>query len=115
MRAEMFAVSIDDNETRETIRTAYENFNLLLEPHGAVGWAGLMKDFEVNPADADPDQLTICLETAHPAKFPDEIRGITGIEPVLPDSLKYLDDREEKYDSIINDYQVFKNYLKNKY
>ncbi len=115
MRAEMFAVSVDDVETRETIKTAYEKFNLLLEPHGAVGWAGMMKDFVVNPADADPDQLSVCLETAHPAKFPDEIREIAGIEPELPDSLKYLDDREEKYDTISNDYQIFKNYLKDKY
>ncbi|HJX71576.1 MAG TPA: threonine synthase [Bacteroidales bacterium] len=115
MRAEMFAVSIDDKETKTTIKTAYEKFNLLLEPHGAVGWAGLMKDFEVNHADARSDQLSVSLETAHPAKFPEEIRGILGIEPELPESLRYLDEKEERYDSIENDYQIFKNYLKDNY
>ncbi|MBN2213024.1 MAG: threonine synthase [Bacteroidales bacterium] len=115
MRAEMFAVSIDDKATKETIRTAYERFNLLLEPHGAVGWAGLMKDFEVNQPDAGQDQLSVSLETAHPAKFPEEIRGVIGIEPELPESLKYLDEKTEKFDSIENDYHVFKNYLKDNY
>ncbi len=115
MREDMFAVSVNDMETKETIRTAYEKFNLLLEPHGAVGWAGLMKDFNVNQPDVNPDQLSVSLETAHPAKFPEEIRGILGIEPELPDSLKYLDGKEERYDSIENDYQIFKNYLKDNY
>ena len=115
MREDMFAVSINDKETKETIRTAFKKFNLLLEPHGAVGWAGLMKDFEVNHSDANPDQLSVSLETAHPAKFPEEIRAILGIDPELPESLRYLDEKEEKYDSLKNDYQIFKNYLKDHY
>lgn len=115
MREDMFAVSVNDKETKETIRTAFEKFNLLLEPHGAVGWAGLMKDFEVNHSDAGPDQLSVSLETAHPAKFPEEIRAILGIDPELPESLRYLDEREEKYDSLENKYLLFKNYLKDHY
>ena len=111
----MFAVSVNDKETKETIRTAFEKFNLLLEPHGAVGWAGLMKDFDVNHSDASPDQLSVSLETAHPAKFPEEIRAILGIDPELPESLRYLDEREEKYDSLENNYLLFKNYLKDHY
>ena len=115
MRDDMFAVSVNDQETKETIRKAFEKFNLLLEPHGAVGWAGLMKDFDVNHSDANPDQLSASLETAHPAKFPEEIRAILGIDPELPESLRYLDEREEKYDSLENNYLIFKNYLKDHY
>jgi threonine synthase len=115
MRADMFAISINDSETKETIRKAFEKFSLLLEPHGAVGWAGLMKNFEVNLSDAGPDQLSVSLETAHPAKFPEEIRGVLGIEPELPESLKYLEGKKEKYDTIDNNYMNFKNYLKDNY
>ena len=43
---------------------------VLLEPHGAAGWAGLMQYFKDFPADDNPDQLAVSLETAHPAKFP---------------------------------------------
>jgi threonine synthase len=115
MREDMFAVSINDNETKKTIKSAFEKYRLLLEPHGAVGWAGLMKNFDENRADAHPDQLSVSLETAHPAKFPEEIRGVLGVEPELPGSLKHLDDKEEMYDTIENDYQIFKNYLKDNY
>ncbi|MBN2610205.1 MAG: threonine synthase [Bacteroidales bacterium] len=115
MRADMFAVAIDDSHTRETLSKVYAEYKLLLEPHGAVSWAGLMRDFEANSRDGAPEQLCISLETAHPAKFPEEIRSILGIEPELPDSLKDLDDKEENYDKIENDYPSFKNYLKDNY
>ena len=40
MRRRIFSVSISDEETKKTIRRVYEQYNLLLEPHGAVGWKG---------------------------------------------------------------------------
>ncbi len=36
MRRELFAISIDDEETRRTIQQAWEKDHVLLEPHGAV-------------------------------------------------------------------------------
>ncbi|MCX6555557.1 MAG: threonine synthase, partial [Candidatus Aminicenantes bacterium] len=87
LRREIFALSISDDETRRTIRVAYEQHGLLLEPHGAVGWAGLREYLNAEPA---PGQLCISLETAHPAKFPEEIRTILGFDPPLPRSLEGL-------------------------
>lgn len=115
MRNDMYAVSISDHQTKEALKKAYLDYKLLMEPHGAVAWTGLMDDFVANPSDASPDQLCISLETAHPAKFPDEIRSILGIEPDLPESLTDLDKKEEKFDSIDNNYVAFKNYLKENY
>ena len=115
MRKDMFAVSITDTETKETIRNAWDRYRLLLEPHGAVGWTGLMKYFNQNQEEEVSDQLSVSLETAHPAKFPVEIRAILGIDPELPESLKHLDDKEEKFETIENDYQLFKDYLRDKY
>ena len=43
MRNDIYAVSITDEETRQTIKEAYSQYKVLLEPHGAVAWAGLMK------------------------------------------------------------------------
>ncbi len=43
LRRELYAVSITDAETRQTIKEAYQKYGTLLEPHGAVGFAGLMK------------------------------------------------------------------------
>ena len=69
MREEIYAVSISDEETRQTIREAYSQYKVLLEPHGAVGWAGLVRYLD-EFGDWSP---AVSLETADPAKFPDEI------------------------------------------
>ncbi len=112
LRREIFAVSVDDNETRHTIRSAYEQHGLLLEPHGAVGWAGLHKYLQAEPS---PGQLCISLETAHPAKFPEEIRAILGFDPPLPPSLEGLESRPESFATMANDYPAFREFLKKNY
>jgi threonine synthase len=113
MRKDIFAVGVSDAETRQTIRGAYEQHRLLLEPHGAVGWAGLQK--YLLQADPAPEQLCVALETAHPAKFPEEIRALLGFDPPLPPSLEGLEAREESFASMANDYSEFKEFLKNHY
>ena len=111
MRQDLFAVSVTDEETRHTIRSAWEWHKTLLEPHGAVGWAGLWRYFDQHPGHNTTDQLCISLETAHPAKFPDEIRKIIGIDPELPESLKDIDEKPEMITDLANDYDSFKDYL----
>lgn len=115
MRKDMFAVSINDIRTKQTIKEVYEKYRLLIEPHGAVGWAGLMENFKANIDDASPEQTSVCIETAHPAKFPEEIKEILNIDPQLPGALRGLEDKEEQYDVLENDYSMFKKYLKDKY
>jgi len=109
----IFAKSITDEETKETIKTAYGKFKLILEPHGSVGWTCLNNYLSGNPVDSN--QLMVTLETAHPAKFPDSIQQILGFDPELPPSLQGLDDKEEKFDLLKNEYADFKKYLKDRY
>lgn len=111
LRKELYSVSINDERTREVIREAYEQHGLLLEPHGAVGWAGLLKFLGDFPGDDSPDQLCFSLETAHPAKFPQEIQSILGIDPSLPLSMKGIEEKPEVVLEIDNDYDEFKQYL----
>jgi threonine synthase len=63
----------------------------------------------------DEGQLCISLETAHPAKFPEEIERLLGFDPALPPSLEGLEDKPESYDHMKNDYEDFKQYLINNY
>lgn len=115
LKKDMAAYSITDEETRDTIKVVYDRHKLLLEPHGSVAWKGLQKYFAENPNDNSPYQACISLETAHPAKFPQEINAILGVDPELPESLKNLDQREEKVIKISNDFESFKAYLKNNF
>jgi threonine synthase len=115
MRKEMYAVSVNEEETRSTISRAYGDYSLLLEPHGSVGWAGLQKYLTDHKEDDTPDQLCISLETAHPAKFPETIREILNIEPDLPESLEGIEEKEESYVTMDNSYDAFKDFLKRSY
>jgi threonine synthase len=59
-----------------------------------------------------PDKkLAISLETAHPAKFPEEIQKLLVLTIPLPESMKNIDQREGSAVSITNNYDDFKNYL----
>ncbi len=113
LRRDLFAVSVSDEETRQAIRAAYEKNRLLLEPHGAVGWAGLQKYLQ--QAAPDAGRLCVSLETAHPAKFPEEIRAILGFDPPLPPSLQGIEDKEESSVAMANDYAKFKDFLRENY
>jgi threonine synthase len=113
LKKDMSAVSVTDNETRDTIKSIYERHKIMLEPHGSVGWTGLQKYFAANPEENNPYQLSTTLETAHPAKFPQEIQSILGFDPALPKSLMDLDNREEKMYPLKGDYASFKKFLLN--
>ena len=115
LRQDMFGVSISDSDTKAMIKSVYEQYRVILEPHGAVGWAGLQEYFKAFPADSGASQLAVCLETAHPAKFPDEIRELLGIDPQLPPTMMDLDQREESWDTLKSDYSLLKKTLLEKY
>ncbi|MDA3814156.1 MAG: threonine synthase, partial [Candidatus Cloacimonetes bacterium] len=85
---DIYSASITDEETRMTIAEAYNKYQLLLEPHGSVGWAGLQRFLQEYPEFNDKEQLCISLETAHPAKFPEQIIEILDFDPKLPPSLQ---------------------------
>ncbi|HPE06962.1 MAG TPA: threonine synthase [Smithellaceae bacterium] len=107
MRRRIFSVSVTDEQTRRTIKSVYERYHVILEQHGAVGWAGL----EVYIQKTGDEKMAICLETAHPAKFPDEIKNLLGIEPEPPESMKGLARREGSAINISKDFALFKKYL----
>jgi threonine synthase len=112
LRDQLWAVSVNDETTRETIRTAWQDHRVLLEPHGAVGWSGLKQYVD---ATGDTDSLIVSVETAHPAKFPEEIQSLLSIMPDIPPSMQGLEERAEAYHNMPVDYEVFKTLLMERY
>ena len=80
LRERFYGVSVDNEATRQTIKQAWEDHELLLEPHGSVGWKGLMNYLEQNPDKDTKDQLFISLETAHPAKFREKSLNFSNLK-----------------------------------
>lgn len=112
LRREVFSSSVSDQATRDTIREAWEKHRLLLEPHGAVGWRGFLDYIAVEPLNGHP---AVVVETAHPAKFPDEIERTLGFIPDAPPALARLDTLAEDYDHLPNDYAEFRDYVDARY
>jgi len=111
IKKDIFSASISDNETRAIMKDVYQKHRIILEPHGAVSWAGLERFL----SQIKTSSLSVSLETAHPAKFPEEIKKILGIEPELPESLKGLEKKKERFKNISSNYKDFIQFLKDKF
>ena len=74
------SASVKTDKMIEALRYAYTEFNYLLDPHSAIGYAAA----KIFSKDLDGPLVTIA--TAHPAKFPDAMSE-ANIKP-LPTHLK---------------------------
>jgi threonine synthase len=102
----MSSCSITDDQTKKIIKEVYQNKNYLLDPHGAVGYAGLQQYLQHNP-----ELNGIFLETAHPVKFYDVVEQVIQNPVPIPSAINELLKRE-KYSTKINvDYNDLKDYL----
>jgi threonine synthase len=100
--------------TKKTILDFHTKYQKIIEPHGAVGWASLER-YRRNHIE-DDKYKAICFETADPAKFPDEIKSLINLTPILPESLKNIQSKKEIQMSVeISDYTDFKLFLQNNY
>lgn len=108
MRRDLFSSSISDERTRVTIREVWDKYRLLLEPHGAVAWRGFQDWQETEPLKGLPATI---LETANPAKFPEEIEKNMGWSPDVPPAMTAAIQLPEDFDRMGADYETFRDYL----
>jgi len=108
IHCDMATYSITDEETKQEIKSVYQKYKVIIEPHGAVGLKA-MENYRLETSDSTP---VVCIETADPAKFPEVIREVINIDPPLPESMKEAMEKEEHYEKLACDYEVFKKYLK---
>ncbi len=108
MRRDLFSSSISDDRTRATLKAVWEKYKLLLEPHGAVAWRGFEDWQETEPLGGSP---AVILETANPAKFPEEIEKMMGWSPDIPPVMEISNKLPEDFDRMGADYETFRQYL----
>ena len=108
MRRDIFSSSVSDERTRETIREVWNKYELLLEAHGAVAWRGVLDYLAVEPMGDAP---AVILETANPAKFPEEIEKTIGFSPDVPPPMEAMNNMPEDFDRMDANYKKFREYL----
>jgi threonine synthase len=112
MRRDLFSSSISDERTRATFLKVWDKYKLLLEPHGAVAWRGFEDWMETEPLNGLPAAI---LETANPAKFPEEIEKAFGWSPDVPPAMAAMIKLPEDFDRMDVDYEKFREYLLEKH
>ncbi len=103
-RQDLEGADFTDQKARAAIKEVYSKFGYLMDPHGAFAYLGL-KQFL--PAD----KFGVFVETAHPAKFTEEMESILGEKPELPDRLAAYAKREKVAIPARSDYDEFKQFL----
>jgi len=95
---------MNEEEILKTIKNVYEKFDIVLDPHTAIGYGAIDK---VNITGNN-----IVLATAHPCKFPDAIKNAINLKAELPKELLYILDEKENYDIIDNNVDKVKQHIR---
>ena len=105
IQKDFLSESCNEQETLDIIKKIYEQNNLILDPHTAVG-VGAANKLSLNNC--------IVLSTAHACKFPDATNISINKHEKLPEALECVLDKEESFKVLKNDTEEVKNFIKSK-
>ena len=106
LKNDFISESLSEDETKNVIKKMNENYNVLVDPHTAIGIGVLDK--------LSNDGVNVILSTAHPSKFPEAVKQVTGKNPELPPEIKKTIEEKEKFDILPNDLNLIKKFIKEK-
>ena len=87
------AYRINDIQTMRTIKSLFDDYGIMFDPHSAVG---LCAAKSARRDKIIPEHIPIIsLACAHPAKFPDVVEKAIGISPEIPKQLSDLMNRQD--------------------
>ena len=105
IQKDFLSESCNEQETLDIIKKNYEENNIILDPHTAVG-VGAAKKLSFNDC--------VVLSTAHPCKFPDATNNAINKHEKLPKELQHVLDNEENFQVLKNNTDEVKNFVKSK-
>ena len=103
IQKDFLSESCNDKETIEIIKKNYEENNMILDPHTAVG-VGAANKLSFNDC--------VVLSTAHPCKFPDATNNAINKHEKLPQELQYVLDQDENFKVLNNNTEEVKKFIK---
>lgn len=107
LRQNIHAYSYDDDQTKAAINSAHDAFGYVFDPHGAVGYLAAKEDSEKFSSDSE----YIILETAHPAKFLEEVKDSEKFTVEMPERLAEFLKKDKESVKVGKDYEDFKKNL----
>jgi len=82
MRRDFWSISVSNPDHYTAIQEVYEQYGIMMEPHGAVGWRALDTFL-----GGSHERLAVIYETADPGKFPDEVKEAIDVVPDVPERI----------------------------
>jgi threonine synthase len=101
----MTGYSFTDQDAIHAMQSVYKNYGYLMDPHGAIAYAGLKKWLNKNNGQG------IFLETAHPAKFFEVVESAIDCAVEIPERLKEYLKLEKKSTLISSSFLELKAFL----
>ncbi|MFL2894875.1 MAG: threonine synthase [Candidatus Pelagibacter sp.] len=105
IQKDFLSESCNEKETLDIIKKNYEENDIILDPHTAVG-VGAAKKLSFNDC--------IVLSTAHPCKFPDAINNAINKHEKLPEELQFVLNKDENFKLLNNNTEEVKKFVKSK-
>lgn len=105
MKENIIGYAYDDVTTKAAMREVKSKYDYIIDPHGAVGYLAL-KNYQKTH-----DVVGVILETAHPAKFLDDVESILEQKILIPERLASLSDKQKEARLSPTDFGDFKNWL----
>jgi threonine synthase len=106
LSSRLSSCSISDEITRDTLRSVFQQYDYLCDPHGAVAFRAL-EDYLL----ANPGNKGIFLETAHPVKFYDVVEPVINKPVEIPASIKAILTKEKVSSKIDAEFAALKEFL----
>jgi len=103
-QSDFMSARSDTNMTLDTIQEYYSKLNFMLCPHSAVGVNSIKQLHLI-------DHHTVCLATAHFAKFPAACRKAVDVLPASPTQLSNLFTMETKSSNCPNDLNLVQDFV----
>ncbi|MDR1879711.1 MAG: threonine synthase [Tannerellaceae bacterium] len=94
-----------DEEIAAVMRSVYERYGYILDPHGACGYQALIAD------SLTDGETGLFLETAHPAKFKPIVDDILHADIEIPPKLQHFMNGKKQTVELNKDFPAFKTYL----
>ena len=105
IQKDFLSESCNEQETLDIIKKNYEENNIILDPHTAVG-VGAAKKLSFNDC--------VVLSTAHPCKFPDATNNAINKSEKLPQELQHVLNKKENFQVLKNNTEDVKNFVSSK-
>tara|TARA_B100000614_G_scaffold258933_1_gene282407 strand:+ start:1967 stop:3367 length:1401 start_codon:yes stop_codon:yes gene_type:complete len=99
--------SVSQQEVKEIIQNYFKDYNVIIDPHTAVGLGS------ANKCEEGFD-IKVTLATAHPAKFNDTVSEIVGSDDFIPLKVRDMMERDDNYVILDNDVMMVKKFLEDK-